>query len=84
MSENIRERIIEIVKKNIKTKDGQLSDESNFVDDLGADSLSLFEVILNMEREFGCEIPEKDANQITTIKEAVSYIEQKIKNGETK
>lgn len=76
--QTVRERIIEIVKKHVKAGDEKLTDEANLADDLGVDSLTLFEVILDMEKEFNCEIPEKDSNDIVSIGAAVSYMEAKI------
>jgi acyl carrier protein len=76
----VRERVIEIVKKHIKVTDDQLVDTANLASDLGVDSLTLFEVILDMEKEFNCEIPEKDSNNIVSIGTAVSYIEDRIKS----
>jgi acyl carrier protein len=77
----VRERVIDIVKKHIKATDAQLVDTANLASDLGVDSLTLFEVILDMEKEFGCEIPEKDSNNIVSIGAAVLYIEDRIKSG---
>jgi acyl carrier protein len=77
----VRDRVTGIVKKHIKATDDQLVDTANLASDLGVDSLTLFEVILDMEKEFNCEIQEKDSNNITSIGSAVSYIEDRIKSG---
>lgn len=82
--QTVRERIIEIVKKHVKVSDDQLVDSANLANDLGVDSLTLFEVILDMEKEFNCEIPEKDSNNIVSIGSAVSYVESKIEAGSAK
>ncbi len=79
--QTVRDRVLGIVRKHVKVEDSQLVDEANLANDLGVDSLTLFEVILDMEKEFGCEIPEKDSNDIVSIGSAVSYIETKIANG---
>ncbi|MDR1208130.1 MAG: acyl carrier protein [Holosporales bacterium] len=80
----VRERITGIVKKHVKVSDDQLLDSANLSSDLGVDSLTLFEVILDMEKEFSCEIPEKDSNNIVSIGAAISYIESKIQDGSAK
>jgi acyl carrier protein len=77
----VRERVIEIVKRHVKVSEDQLVDSASLVQDLGVDSLTLFEIILDMEKEFACEIPEKDSNGLVSIGTAVSYIEGKIESG---
>ncbi|MDR1908183.1 MAG: acyl carrier protein [Holosporales bacterium] len=80
----VRERITEIIKKHVKVSEDQLLDSANLGSDLGVDSLTLFEVILDMEKEFSCEIPEKDSNNIVSIGAAILYIESKIQDGSAK
>jgi acyl carrier protein len=80
----IRERITDIVKKHVKVAESQLVDSANLSTDLGVDSLTLFEVILDMEKEFSCEISEKDSNNIVSIGTAIAYIESKIQDGSAK
>lgn len=82
--QTVKERIIEIVKKHVKATEDKLTDDANLADDLGVDSLTLFEVILDLEKEFSCEIPEKDSNNIVSIGTAVSYMESKISEGNAK
>lgn len=77
----VRDRIVDIVKKHVKASEAQLTDEANLADDLGVDSLTLFEVILDLEKEFNCEIPEKESADIVSIGAATSYIESKISGG---
>ncbi|HHH11688.1 MAG TPA: acyl carrier protein, partial [Sorangium sp.] len=52
--------------------------ESSFIDDLGADSLGLVELVLAFEEEFGIEIPDEDTEQIRSVKDAVAYIDKNI------
>ncbi|GHS94224.1 acyl carrier protein [Alphaproteobacteria bacterium] len=80
----IRERVIDIVKKHVKVAEESLVDGANLANDLGVDSLTLFEVILDLEKEFACEIPEKDSNNIVSIGAAVTYIESKVAEGTAK
>ena len=58
----------------------EIKPESSFIDDLGADSLDTVEVVMALEEEFGIEIPDEDAEKITTVGEATKYIEDKVKN----
>ena len=78
---SVRDRVVTILKNHVKAEESQFVDEANLSQDLGVDSLTLFELILDMEKEFGCEIPEKDATAIVSIGSAVSYLESKIASG---
>jgi acyl carrier protein len=73
MSE-IVERVTKIVVEQLGVDVGQVKDDSNFVDDLGADSLDTVELVMALEEEFGCEIPDEAAEKIVTVKQAVEYI----------
>ncbi|MGH8498002.1 MAG: acyl carrier protein [Methylococcales bacterium] len=69
--------IVERVKKTIAEQLGvkdELTPESSFVDDLGADSLDTVELVMALEEEFGCEIPDEEAEKITTVQQAIDYI----------
>lgn len=67
----------EIVAEQLNVETSELKEETNFSDDLGADSLDLFELAMAMEEKFDIEIPSEDLNQITTLGEAAKYIEAK-------
>lgn len=82
--QTVRDRLIAIMKERVKADESKLTDDANLADDLGVDSLTLFELILDMEKEFGCDIPDQDSNNIVSIGSAVAYIEEKIKNGTAK
>ena len=56
------------------SREDEISIDSSFVDDLGADSLDTVELVMALEEEFSCEIPDEDAEKITTVKEAVEYL----------
>ena len=71
----IEERVKKIVIEQLGVDEGQVNTDSSFVDDLGADSLDTVELVMALEEEFGTEIPDEDAEKITTVKEAVKYIE---------
>ena len=57
----------------------EVTPQASFVDDLGADSLDVVELVMGLEEEFDVEIPDEDAEKITTVQEAVSYIDDKSK-----
>ena len=70
----IDEKVIDIIVDKLGVERSEATPEAVFVDDLGADSLDLVELIMAMEEEFGMEIPDEDAEKITTVGEAVKYI----------
>ena len=57
-----------------------MKNESSFVQDLGADSLDTVELVMALEEEFECEIPDEDAEKITTVQQAIDYVRGQIKN----
>ncbi|MBF0444722.1 MAG: acyl carrier protein [Magnetococcales bacterium] len=71
---DIIERVTKIVVEQLGVDEGQVKEDSNFVDDLGADSLDTVELVMALEEEFGCEIPDEAAEKIVTVKQAVEYI----------
>ncbi|MBF0358140.1 MAG: acyl carrier protein [Magnetococcales bacterium] len=71
---DIIERVTKIVIEQLGVDADQVKEESNFVDDLGADSLDTVELVMALEEEFGCEIPDEAAEKIVTVKQAVEYI----------
>ncbi len=73
---SIEEKVKGIVVEQLGVQEDQVKTDSSFVDDLGADSLDTVELVMALEEEFGCEIPDEDAEKITTVKEAVTYIQE--------
>jgi acyl carrier protein len=71
---NIDERVKKIVIEQLGVKEDEVSNGSSFVDDLGADSLDTVELVMALEEEFECEIPDEDAEKITTVQQAVDYV----------
>jgi acyl carrier protein len=71
---DIVERVRKIVVEQLGVDEADVSLEAGFVDDLGADSLDTVELVMALEEEFETEIPDEDAEKITTVKEAVDYI----------
>ena len=68
------ERVRKIVIEQLGVTDDQATNEASFVDDLGADSLDTVELVMALEEEFECEIPDEDAEKITTIQQAIDYV----------
>jgi len=73
---DIVERVRKIVVEQLGVKEDEVSSESSFVDDLGADSLDTVELVMALEEEFETEIPDEDAEKITTVQQAVDYINE--------
>lgn len=76
MSSNIEERVKKIIIEQLGVKEEEVTNEASFVDDLGADSLDTVELVMALEEEFECEIPDEDAEKITTVQEAIDYIKK--------
>ncbi|MDD4956193.1 MAG: acyl carrier protein [Candidatus Omnitrophica bacterium] len=76
MSE-IAEKVKAIVAEQLGVKIEEVREDAKFIDDLGADSLDTVELVMALEEEFGAEIPDEDAEKLTTVGEAITYIEEK-------
>jgi acyl carrier protein len=76
---NIDERVKGIVVKQLGVKEEEVKNESKFIDDLGADSLDTVELVMSLEDEFETEIPDEEAEKITTVQEAIDYINNNLK-----
>ena len=72
--ENIEARVKKIVAEQLGVNEAEVKLESSFVDDLGADSLDTVELVMALEEEFECEIPDEEAEKITTVQQAVDYV----------
>jgi acyl carrier protein len=75
---NIEDRVKKIVAEQLGVKEDEVSNESSFVDDLGADSLDTVELVMALEEEFDTEIPDEEAEQITTVQLALNYINENL------
>ena len=71
----IVERVTKLVCEQLGVKEEEVTSEASFVEDLGADSLDTVELVMALEEEFESEIPDEEAEKITTVKEAIDYIE---------
>lgn len=72
--DNVEQRVKKIVAEQLGVNEADIKIESSFVDDLGADSLDTVELVMALEEEFECEIPDEEAEKITTVQQAVDYI----------
>ena len=71
---SIEQRVTKIVAEQLGADEADVKLESSFVNDLGADSLDTVELVMALEEAFECEIPDEDAEKITTVKQAVDYV----------
>lgn len=71
---DIEQRVKKIVAEQLGVDEATVKLESSFVNDLGADSLDTVELVMALEEEFDCEIPDEEAEKITTVQQAVDYI----------
>ena len=72
---SIEERVKQIVAEQLGVKEEDIQNSASFVEDLGADSLDTVELVMALEEEFETEIPDEDAENITTVQHAIDYIE---------
>ncbi|MFW6280980.1 MAG: acyl carrier protein [Halanaerobium sp.] len=73
--DNILERVVEIVAEELAVDSDEITENSSFIEDLGADSLDVVELVMAFEEEFDVEIPDEDAENIKTVEDAVNYLE---------
>ena len=73
---NVEEKVKNIIVDQLGVSADEVVPEASFVDDLGADSLDLVELVMVLEEEFGKEIPDEDAEKIQTVQDAINYIKE--------
>jgi len=71
---SVEERVKKLICEQLGVKDDEVKDDASFVEDLGADSLDTVELVMALEEEFETEIPDEEAEKITTVKDAIDYI----------
>ena len=72
---DVEERVKKIVVEQLDVSEDAVNNEASFVDDLGADSLDTVELVMALEEEFECEIPDDEAEKITTVQQAIDYVQ---------
>ena len=77
MAETVHDRVRAIIAEQLGVKVEEVTDQASFIEDLGADSLDTVELVMALEEEFGIEIPDEDAEKMTTVGDAIKYIDQK-------
>ena len=78
MAENIEDQLKKIIAEQLMVEVDELTDEASFVDTLGADSLDTVEMVMEIEDEFGIEIPDEDAEKMSTVGDAIAYVKSKV------
>jgi acyl carrier protein len=74
---NVEKKIKQIIADQLGIPEEEISDESSFVDELGADSLDIVELIMAMEEEFEMEIPDEDAEKLLTVQDTIDYVKKR-------
>lgn len=70
------EKLAAVIREQLNLEDVEITEKSNFKDDLGADSLDLFELVMSLEEEFGVEIPSEDLEKIATVGDVLNYLKE--------
>lgn len=78
MAQSVEERIKKIIVDRLSVDDEEVTPNASFIDDLGADSLDIVELVMAFEEAFKIQIPDEDAEKITSVQQAVSYIEKRL------
>lgn len=78
MSQSIEERVRKIIVERLGVDESEVVPEASFTNDLGADSLDTVELIMELEKEFNCSIPDEQAEKIQTVGDAINYLESQV------
>ena len=79
VTENLEERVKKIIIEQLAVDSAEVTPQAQFVQDLGADSLDTVELVMALEEEFECEIPDEEAEKITSVQQAIDYIKAHVK-----
>ncbi len=75
---DIAEKVKSVIAEQAEVKPEEVAEKAKFIDDLGLDSLDMVELVMELEEECGVEIPDEDAEKLTTVGEAISYVEKRL------
>ncbi len=78
MSATTLDRVKKVVVDRLKVSESEVTEDASFIDDLGADSLDVVDLVIGFEDEFEVQIPDEDAEKIQTVSQAVAYIDEKL------
>ena len=78
MSDDVSQKIKQIIAEKLKLDANSIKDEAGFIEDLGADSLDVVEMVMKMEDEFGIQIPDDELEGIKTVSDAIAYVKKKL------
>ena len=73
---DLEAKVKSIIAEQLGVEEAEVTDDASFVDDLGADSLDTVELVMALEEEFGIEIPDEDAEKISSVSDAINYIKE--------
>jgi len=76
MAQSVEERVKKIIVERLNVDEEEVTQDASFIDDLGADSLDIVELVMAMEEEFEVEIPDEEAEKIQTVGQAIDYIKE--------
>ena len=75
---DVRDKVKQVIVEQLSVNPEEVTDDASFIEDLGADSLDIVELVMELEEQFGVDIPDEDAEKISSVGEAIKYIEEKI------
>ena len=78
MADNAK-KVRDIIEKELGVERDKMTDEASFIEDLGADSLDIVELVMEFEKEFNIDIPDEDAERLRTVGDALAYLNEKVK-----
>ena len=74
---DVREKVKQVIVEQLSVNPDEVTDDASFIEDLGADSLDIVELVMELEEQFGVDIPDEEAEKILTVGEAIKYIEER-------
>jgi len=77
---SVEEKVKQLIVEQLQVDEAEVTPTAHFVDDLGADSLDIVELVMTFEEAFEIEIPDEEAEKITTVKDAIDYIQSHVKS----